>query len=473
MNKKFLIAILAGTTLSACTSLQVKRISTTDASTRKGMPYNLALSQFELRMTYELVACGVKPEISMAASVEKPVAVPDPEHRYVVDPNSLASAFKTSAVKLEYHPNGLVKSLNASAEDRTGEVIGLVGSAAVKVAKIAAGNIGSAGNRDPENCNADALEALNAAKALKPKLKAATVLTKGKEKALKALREKITALGANVDDRTEQQLSTAYDELVAAVAAQKSVMEEIEEEKAKITFVRVENWPTKSADRATKFTLPLSVVQRWVLNPDGDAGVERERTFYTSLSPIAVQGDGDASIADDSISGIPFRQAELGYLRICRLDRCGTGESEQIFEHRTLIHQLGMVYYLDCVSRPFTSVGCAFEMLDDGRLKTIGTENKKAMAEGMAGSLGSLLGSASEIAAELKPDKLQKLKDKTALLKAEQEYSTALDASLPKADVQDRKTLAGLQLSTDLAKARLVLRQAEDALKAAWIDLSE
>lgn len=64
-------------------------------------------------------------KIAVAAEVTSK-NVRDPKHHYVIDFASLQSAFKKSDLTIEYYDSGALKSINTSAEDRTGEVISSV-----------------------------------------------------------------------------------------------------------------------------------------------------------------------------------------------------------------------------------------------------------------------------------------------------------------------------------------------------------
>jgi hypothetical protein len=159
--------------LMACTTqLAVNSVDPKNPQTRVGLPYPLTMTQEKIETDYRLTECGAMPKISVEVKVLETITKNDPKHTYTIDPNSLGSPLKTSAVRLEYHPNGAVKTLNAIAEDKTGDIIVSLGSAAVKIAKAASG-IGG-GPVPQEACKDDALKALNKSNALNDELDVAT-----------------------------------------------------------------------------------------------------------------------------------------------------------------------------------------------------------------------------------------------------------------------------------------------------------
>lgn len=61
--------------------------------------------------------------------------VPDPLETYAFDYSRLNSILKTTTASITYHPNGMIKSVNADVEDRTAQVITSVGGAVLNLYK--------------------------------------------------------------------------------------------------------------------------------------------------------------------------------------------------------------------------------------------------------------------------------------------------------------------------------------------------
>ena len=110
--------------LCGCTtSLMVLRVDPARPETRVGLPYPLPYTRYEIEITRQIAGCGPLLKALVKADIKKVTTAPDPNQIFVLDPNSLSSAFKTSAVKIDYQLNGSLASLNASAEDRSAQII--------------------------------------------------------------------------------------------------------------------------------------------------------------------------------------------------------------------------------------------------------------------------------------------------------------------------------------------------------------
>lgn len=132
---------LAGALLaSACTTtLKVHRIDPEQPSTFVGAPYPLMFTRFEVEVTRQVVACPPgEMTLLERVAIKSADSAPDPKQLFAIDTNSLANALKTSEVKLVYLPSGAVSSLNATAEDRSVQVIANVVSAGVNLMKLTA-----------------------------------------------------------------------------------------------------------------------------------------------------------------------------------------------------------------------------------------------------------------------------------------------------------------------------------------------
>lgn len=150
-------------TIGACTHLAVgpDRLVTADRSTAlPGATYSLPMLQYDLKLQRTVTACPEEVSIpgsggsqstfwtgDLAINLEvTAVANQIPGERYWIDYSKLDSWMKTTSFNLEYQPGGtdLLKSVNVSVEDHTGEVVGNVVKAGIAVAGVAAGPAGTA-----------------------------------------------------------------------------------------------------------------------------------------------------------------------------------------------------------------------------------------------------------------------------------------------------------------------------------------
>jgi hypothetical protein len=137
-------AVLALLSVAGCTTeLKVQPIQADIERSRIGAPYAVPFTQYTIDVTREVASCGPVMKIKTTAEVKSADIRRDPKLRFALDTNGLTSAFKTSDVKLEYDPNGVVTALNASVEDRTAQVIGNIVGSAAKILSIAAAGSGT------------------------------------------------------------------------------------------------------------------------------------------------------------------------------------------------------------------------------------------------------------------------------------------------------------------------------------------
>lgn len=481
--------MLLATALSAgCTSVDVTRVDPANPRTRVGLPYPLPMTQYRLQLVRQVVGCGSDIKLSASTKVEEARNAPDPLQQFVIDPASLGSLTKTSEIKAEYHPNGLVKAINATAEDKTAEIIGTIGGIGVKIASLAAGFGAEAGQ---EACTDEVVQALEKVAAQKPKLALATQKVEEKTAELKRLKEKAATLGTLIDEGSKSQLSTAYDQLTAAIEAQKAEARALAKLMEPLSHVQVVQWPPDGDTGRGVFPFDRALLKRWK-RPGGDedpAAAEaieqelRKLDIYAQLIPLTGTGrrleterplrpfqnaaGGDPSpnpgaafkTAADTVVpslGIPFRQPDLGWLRLCSSAHCDSG-GDPLADQRGNVSQMGYIYYLPCESRAFSSTSCSFELTEDGWLKSMGTAEKKAvLAEGL-GAVEDLLGKAGAIQSTLQGADTAAYKRKTDELKAEAEYRAAQKAMI-------ESPTAPLAARTELARAEKEALEAEAEL---------
>lgn len=132
MNRKIAATLAAALALGACTSLETRPTYAVSSPERafKGHSYALPMLQYEVVVGYKLVSCPGSKDAqgkptSLAFKVET-VAASDhvAGERYTIDYSALSSIFKVTDFSIEeYQRTGTLKAMNASAEDKTGDVI--------------------------------------------------------------------------------------------------------------------------------------------------------------------------------------------------------------------------------------------------------------------------------------------------------------------------------------------------------------
>lgn len=171
MKRAQLIGIvLCGTSLTACTTSMETRPVPTGTKAVYGTQYSLPALELEFAMTRRLVDCSPPAKsAAVADSSANPQSVVNqdppqttttaknqpvvPEFEFKVDPkqefvasetfamdySSLSKTFKTSAFKIDWHDNGMIKSFNVEATDKGGEIALEALKAGIAIAKLAGG----------------------------------------------------------------------------------------------------------------------------------------------------------------------------------------------------------------------------------------------------------------------------------------------------------------------------------------------
>jgi hypothetical protein len=164
--------------------------------------------------------------------------------------------------------------------------------------------------------------------------------------------------------------------------------------------------------------------------------------------------------------GVPYRMPVTAKLTVCAGGPCGP-DNPAIAEKTGEVLQFGHVFYLPCESRPFTSVGCSFAMTEAGQLKSMGTTQKAAAAEGASTALKDFATQAGALQETLSTADTKKLQAKTAALKAEAEYAAAAASLQPDPTKPDKDQTAIIKAQTDLINAQRAQLEAQAALNEA------
>jgi len=209
MRCLFLISLLA---LSSCTSsVKVKQVDLSDPKSRVGIPYPIMFSQYELLITRRVVECGTDTKVSVTTDIKGLTTVPEPDQLFVIDPKSLGGYFKTSEIKVDYAQTGAPIAMNASVEDRTGQIIANVASTIAKVVSFA--TVVGSSTKGKEGCSVNTAAAIAKLAVQNPDVERLNKEIEYLTEQLKALSKKATELGQNVDEPTKKKISETSEEL--------------------------------------------------------------------------------------------------------------------------------------------------------------------------------------------------------------------------------------------------------------------
>lgn len=419
-------------------------------------------TRYQIDITRQVAGCGPKLKALVKAEIKATESVPDPMQQFVVDPNSLSSPLKTSDVSFGYATNGAVTSFNATAEDHTAQVVSNVVATAFKAVTIF-GVAGAAPGAPSEACSKEVLDAREQIKKQGPVVEAATTVVASLTQDLKALATKATAVGGNVDKATKEAMSKKYDALAAATEDQKSKSDVLDKAMKVVTDVQTVRFPKDGDTGVDVYPLADAVFVRWGRL---DSNPNSRADFSVTIALDTINGIGrtlsTADVVDPSL-GLPYRQPVLGRLTVCSGGPCSK-DNAPLLENVGPVLQMGYVYYLPCQSRPFSSVGCTFTMTDAGELKTMGSSQKTATAEGLSGAAKDVVTQAGTLHDTLSGASTAKLQAETAALKAKADYAAAEAALQPDPLKTDKDQTATLKADTDLLNAKLAQIQADAAL---------
>jgi hypothetical protein len=151
---------LAGCATSLSTGPDTLRTASNQAL--PGISYALPMLQYEVKVSYKLQRCPGDYDGNQNLSVKVETSATSayvPGERYLIDYRALSSSLKTTDFTIEtYADTGALKGINASAEDKTGDVIKSVTETAISGASILAGSpFAATQSKDPVQDKIDAL----------------------------------------------------------------------------------------------------------------------------------------------------------------------------------------------------------------------------------------------------------------------------------------------------------------------------
>jgi hypothetical protein len=275
--RRVAFAMLVAGSCAACTHLEtrpsnvapsVEPGASASQGAQRGLSYALPMLQYELKFTYRLTKCGDaqgNPEFSITAEAANRYVAGE---RFEVDYEALTSFMKTTSFGATFHEAGTLRTINASARDRTGPVLADLARIGVSIASIAAGAPivpGAASGAGPQGgaerrpglvCGAGAQDHLAARKRASDRIGELTPLVERLTGDLTRLATLATAQAALPEDRQRYRdvvnaLLQAQQELAGAQAAVAAADRELS-----VSLTR--SWPSEAGDiQATADTIEL------------------------------------------------------------------------------------------------------------------------------------------------------------------------------------------------------------------------
>lgn len=466
----FLVVVLLG----GCSSnIAVRRLSPASPMV-KGVPWNLAMTQYTLTITRQVTGCTGKlnGNVTVTAAVGK---ARDPLQQYVLSSNGFwATADITSTLAAD----GTSTGLNAHSEDAVGTVISNIVSLAATAA------VGSPAAAIPAGltCEQAIIDALRPDIGLK--FQQGQVDTdNGMIAAATASVTELTTL-SQAGSTDKSALAAAVADLTAKQAKLTADQTTLSKTLKQLTDTQTVVWPLDSSEVATKqpYELPVSALARWLTwqgkdetNPGAPPAKVDTTPFDVSLALYIPDGSGGwkqpvaASTALDPKVGVPVRVARLGRLLVCTgKDPCQRSlpaawtpdqtDSVGIQPDQPIL-QLGQVYVIPIAGGRFKSEGAAVTMDANGNPTSLEIYEKTAVIAAASTTASQAATQIAAIPTEITAAKLAQTQSETNQIAAENALATAKANQLvavPTATATAQAGLATAQANLATAQANAV-----------------
>jgi len=480
--------VTAAAALSACTTTELKsvRVAKDQVPLKTGALYNLTFTQYKLVVTRRAKCTPTEQpgdkrhyfgvDFSVVASSSE---VPDPLRYYVLDMESPQGFFKSTDVSVSYHENGAIKSINATAEDKTGEFIGATAKALSKLA--AAGAWMKSAEQNAIECDQKILARLLTVESLAASIKKSTARVESLTKRLTEQTAVGTALGQGWNEASRKVVAKTMVELQQEVDQLESVKEQLKMALATLSHTETVHWPVhgemfSSGDNPSINALTAQQIAKWS-DPAADAkpdpkpyeNLAKATALYFMIEPISpiarkaplvINGD---KFDDDTPDGFKYRMPAQGQLKLCIDSDCAIPVAQA---DPGKFSQLGHVYTLPLKSAFLSNKTIAATFSEQGIPLTLGVKSSAA-----SDKAGTLLGEVADLAATVHKTKSEKqlndLQAKTKILTAQKEYDNALKALLPPGDTSVADKTAQFKSDTALMEAEVANISAHKALEEA------
>jgi regulator of replication initiation timing len=488
---------------TGCTSLKVVEFDGSPES-RRGIAYFLPFTQFDTTVTWAASCDKSTKELSITPKVEAVQKTgPDPLGLYVIDYRSLSAFSKTSGVKVDIYDSGSIKSINASADDRTAELLSATLIAVGKVVKAVA-----VSGDDKVTCSADLIAALGTVETQKNSFEQKTGELKKATDALTALSARLTREGDSVTDTMRQQSSRQIGEVVALQLELDSLKADLTEALKAVTYVEKTVFPASSAESSSKsgLIIPNRVLKKWVTENLGETedqlstrmqGLSKSQSIWSEISTRPAFDGITSSSKGGADDGIRYRIAVPGELKFCLVTSCKSSEvaeppnaksgepdigvpvvdtPELVKSFPVRVLQRGTTFFLPFSSEAFTNGSLTATFSEGGIMTSAGYEQKRSQGEALASVAATLsvqIEAIVENSRSREKTDLDRLRERVDLAKAQKDLADA-EAALVQADPDPIKDqIAALTSDTALKLAELANRNAEIALIAARSKLAE
>jgi hypothetical protein len=456
MNHRWLLVAGLALVLGGCSSAITVAKLDPNGPPPKGVPWNLAMTQFSLTITRQVISCenALNGKVTVAVSQGKAV---DPDHRYVLSSDGI---WATTDITSTLATDGTSTGLNAHSEDQTAAIVTNLITTAAQAAVL----FGSTDTNLRFRCS----EAVRNARAKldPPKGKGTPLkdIVDADTDAVTAATARVTQLAAAVetDPSAKHALSLASQDLVAKTAQLTEDQAQLNANLKVIQTVQTVVWPLAGGDVAAAhiFRMSQGEAQKWIewRQPDGTwkAGgpdyMPREIAvdqFDVSLALYHPDAHGGwttiprTTAGADIKVGVPVRVAGPGRLLVCtggldeqQVDRgpCPVelpadwhpGKNQSIPLHPDpLVLQLGQMYVVPVAGGRFKSEAAVIALDANGNPTSIEIAEKGAVAQAATGTVAQGLTSIAAIPNQVSAARLARTQAETSQINAENALAQA------------------------------------------------
>jgi hypothetical protein len=422
--------IAAASLLASCTSLSTREDLRPPAGTAlTGVPYSLPMLQYDLAITRSLAQCvdplTQQPHVRFTMTVEATPHYPAGE-TYVIDYRKLAGWTKITALTIEFQENSnILKSVNASAEDRTGAIIGNSVKSALGIASII-GGIPAVPGAAPGNGSAGMMICVEGDKGGQAKLDAVTLATDdvtAKTGKLRALTEAVDSLSARqsaLSDSDRADLTKKVTEQRAAIKALAKSNEALAEANLEVGYTVKTSWPRSLNETDKRFPANgpglarIASLIAWKAS-DGSANAKDNRCDdqaklaeciahkLKASAMLSSSSEDTRKTADETfkdrptvqvagvlVDGLLVRPPIRGRLLVCAATDagCAEGMDQLVFRSDDVaIPQLGSLRFLPFRNEAFQNNALILLVTPSGELAKVEYKNIKAQGEELSATV--------------------------------------------------------------------------------------
>lgn len=456
------LALCACALMSGCASeLRVVSSKGNDPIPHAGAPYNLTFTQFRITVHRRLADCrpGRTSQDPVTLDVVTQFKIDsrearDPAREYVIDFLALRSFMKTTDLRIEYHPNGALKTVNASADDVTGSLVGAVASAVARFAVSQVPVLKTLAEMDtfselPGPCPGH----------LKPEVSDALLRRDDLTREVEQLAKDVERSRAEVEhlvtvgkvqgrvwsEAERVQMTAALQRIQELVRRLNPLRTELNDLLALLTISSELAWPSDGDLRSGMIPRPGDgTLGKWIRPGATHLPLADHFLYLRSDSRLQPTGKCPPSgCQEPPEAGLRFRIPVPGELLICSGAECmpdGSG-GQVVVRHEAMLSQLGRVFALPLRNYPFMKQNLVATFSEAGQPLSLGYMSD-ALAARAGDSLAGLVDQVVKVRDARKPrSELEQLKEETELLQARAAREAARRAlETPKA--QDQAAVA-------------------------------